>query len=163
MLLPSSFLNFEFFFFKFCSLLTGITGDVFTLSFDSFVFAAVIAAVAVIIEAAAVVAVAIAVVVAGVALDFMALLDNSFCCFLFAFAFALLALFFDLTVALGEENGVDKVDGVDGVKDFGRDNFGGAFLLGSKSMTNVSQMPRLTMSWTRNSAFGSTYLYELEV
>ena len=98
-------------------------------------------------------------------MDFMALFDNSFCCFLLPFA--LLALFLDLTVALGEENGVHKVDRVDGlldgVKDFGRDNFGGGFFLGSKSMTNVSQMPRLTTSWTRNSAFGSTYLYELSV
>ena len=108
-------------------------------------------------------------------LDLMALLEISFCCLRPEVAtrpevannnFRLLTAFIDLTLALGEEDGLDALDWL--LEDFGRVNLGGFFLVfdeipssPSKSITNVSQPPRLTTSCTRNETFGSQYLYEL--
>ncbi len=107
----------------------------------------------------------------------MTLFEKSFSCFFVLLPFPdknfrLLTSFRDLTLALGEEDGVDWIDGLlEGVVEgFGRVRFGGGggLFLGffstpvvSKSMTNVSQMPLFTTSWTRKEAFGSQYLYEL--
>lgn len=73
--------------------------------------------------------------------------------------------FFDLAMALEDEDGLEEIDGLDWTDDFGLVNFGsfftGLLLRPSKSMTNVSQPSRLTTSCTMNDAFESQYWYEL--